>query len=485
MTRIPGRLSLVRVLAAAGIILLSGFHLNGIAQSSIPVGRDSVTVYAVNISGNQRTRESVIRRELLLSEGMRLPAAELESRRRESHRLLQNTALFVETSVIPCRSTGDSVAICVDVREAWYLFPAASVELADRNFNVWWDLFGASLRRVNYGLYLYHFNLTGRRDLIKVKLQEGYARKVEVSYDLPQVFGSRTLGVGFLAGYIANREVQYATSEDRQLFHRSEDRWLLERWTAQGHITYRPGTLWKHRLTLGFRDLQADSLLIQGLNREFFPHGSGRLRVLTLGLNSTIDRTDDRPYPFRGYALMFDMQKEGLSRQADRQRWWLSGIGRFYLPTGSRSGFEWIVFGQTHLQRDNQGFHEYRALGYEDFALRGYEYYVVDGLDMAAVKTSWRYRLFSRDLPLPLPDWRPIAKLRVMPLQVYGSVYTDHGWVNDPFFGGSNRLRNKPLSSWGVGLDLRVYFDKVFSIMWSFNQLGDNGVFLRSRLSFR
>lgn len=439
----------------------------------------------MTITGNQRTRESVIRRELLFSEGMRLPSSELESMRRESHRLLQNTALFVESSVIPCRSGGDSVAICVDVREAWYLFPAASIELADRNFNVWWDVFDASLKRVNYGLYLYHFNLTGRRDLIKVKLQEGYARKFELSYDLPQVFGSRTLGVGFLAGYIANREVQYATSDDRQQFFRSDDRWLLERWTAQGHLSYRPGTLWKHRLSFGFRDLQGDSLLVRGLNQAFFPGGADRLRILTVGLNSSVDRTDQRPYPFRGYALSFDMQKEGLSSHADRQRWWLSAVGRFYLPTGSRSGFEWILFGQTHLQRGNQGFHEYRALGYEDFSLRGYEYYVVDGLDMAAVKSSWRYRLFSRDLPLPLPDWRPIAKLREMPLQLYGNVFTDHGWVNDPFFRGANSLRNRPLSSWGLGLDLRVYFDKVFSVMWSFNELGDNGVFLQSRLSFR
>lgn len=444
-----------------------------------------MTVSAVVINGNQRTRESVIRRELLLSEGMRVSRSDLESLRRESHRLLQNTTLFVESSVLPCRISGDSISLCVDVQEAWYLFPAASIELADRNFNVWWNLFEGSLRRVNYGLYLYHFNLTGRRDLLKVKLQEGYARKVEVSYDLPQIFGSRTIGAGFLAGYIANREVQYATTGDRQQFFRSDERWLLQRWTAQGHLSYRPGALWKHRLTLGFRDLQADSLLARGLNREFFPDGADRVRVLTLGWNSTMDRTDQRPYPFRGYALTFDMQKEGLSGSADRQRWWVSAVGRFYLPTGSRSGFEWIAVGQTHLHRDNQGFHEYRALGYEDAALRGYEYYVIDGLDMAAIKASWRYRLFSRDLPLPLPNWRPIAKLRVMPLQLYGQVFTDHGWVNDPFFRSANSLRNKPLSSWGLGLDLRVYFDKVFSIMWSFNQLGDNGVFLQSRLSFR
>lgn len=469
----------IALLVSSFIFLFSNPCL---ASSIVP---DSLTIATIEITGNKTTRREVVLREILVEEGQRIAAKDLKALVAESHRLLQNTTLFLSSVVEPCYASADSVSICVRVREAWYIYPVVIFELADRNFKIWWKDQNASLERVNYGIYVNHFNLTGRRDLLKLKFQHGYSQKYDLSYDLQQLPGQPNWGAGFSVSYQRNHEVQYNTIADKQLFYKDDSEWIGKKLTSSLFVSYRPGVIWRHRLAAHFRSIQVDSLIVHVLNPNYFAQPTKSIRFLSLHWQSRMDRLIDRPYPFRGYALQWEMVKEGFGAWTNRDRWWASIGGQFYWPTGRQQGFEWIGRIRGHLQRQNMGFFEYNALGYGNDVLRGYEKYTLDGLDFAYVKMGWRTSLFSYEVPMPMPNWPVLNNVRCMPFQIYGSVYSDHGFVNDPFNAGGNRLRNRLLSSVGVGLDFRFYFDKILYVMWSFNQLGENGLFLQTKISFR
>lgn len=467
-----------------GTILVLLTVLPGVAQERSPAA-DSLTVVDIRLSGNRQTRREIILREVAFVPGERVALSDIEPRRAETQRLLSNTGLFLYTEVDLCDTAPDSFSLCIRVQEAWYFFPVLIFELADRNINVWWQDFQGSLDRVNYGIYLNHFNPLGRRDLLKIKYQHGYTRKHEFSYEMAQLPGSTRWGAGIQASYLRNHEVQYSSARDRQVFHRDDSRWMLRRALIGGYATYRPGTLWQHRFGLAYRDVQTDPSVQEGLNPGYFTGSDSRLRYFVLYSSSRFDRLDDRPYPFKGRALQVDMVKEGLALAGRRERWWIAGEGQVYIPTGPGNGWESVFRWRLHLQRENMGFFEYQALGFGDEVLRGYERYVIDGLDYALWRNAWRQTLLSRQQPLPLPRWAFLDKVRLMPIQVYGKVYADQGYVYDPFMADTHRLRNRWLASAGVGIDLRVYFDKILSLMWSFNQLGENGLFLQTKIGIR
>jgi hypothetical protein len=459
-----------------GILFLSA--CSGVHAAST----DSLYLERIEISGAQRTRRAVVLRELMFREGETVRLSDIPMLAAESRRLLLNTGMFIQVEVDPCRVQGDTMHICVQVVEAWYFFPVILFDLADRNFNVWWQDFDASLDRLNVGFYLNHLNFLGYRDQLKVKFQYGYTRKHEFAYEMGQLPGLPNWGAGVRVNYLRNRELQYSTQSDRQQFFRDDERFLLRRTGVMGYLSYRPAKVWQHRVTMGFRHIRTPRSVIEELNANLFRPGRRSARFLHLSYETYLDRLVDAPYPFRGYAFTAEVRKEGLGVFRERDRGWVQLNSHLYLPTGDTHGFEYILRGRAHFIRTNEGFFEYTALGYGPDALRGYERYVIDGMDFAMVKIGWRATLFDRRFPLPFPRWAMLDKVRVLPLQVYGNVYSDHGYVHRPFFQEGNRLHDRLLSSVGVGLDFRIYFDKVFSVMWSFNQLGENGLFLHTKL---
>ena len=447
--------------------------------------QDSLVIGTILCEGNNRTRRAVLLREMTFREGQSLPADQLPAEMMESRRLLGNTGLFLKTRVDTCHLRQDTVDVCIRVKEAWYIFPIPIFELADRNFNVWWEDFYRDPNRINFGLYINHYNLTGWGDLLKAKVQYGYANKYELAYNLPQIPGHPAWGAGILAQLQQYREINYGSADDRQLFYRDFDRWMLRKSVVQISVRYRPNYVWKFSSGISFRNIETDPQVIGELNPDFFPQSDPNMAFFTLWAHAEKDRLDDRPYAFRGHALSIDMVKEGLGITGLRDKWWVEGQIAGYLPTGTFHGFEGILSSRVQLNRANPGFFEYNALGYGQRLVRGYEHYVVDGMDYALVQAAWRIRILDRDIPLPWPSWFSIPAFKALPLKIYLQAMTDHGIVHDPFFRANNPLRDRWLMSAGIGIDLRFFFDKIFTLRWNVNGLGENGLFLQTSFSIR
>ncbi len=446
---------------------------------------DSILVIGeIRVAGNRRTREDIVLRELDIRLGDSLYAHELEDCLLRNEQRLMNTNLFLSArlGIHAWDGATGRIGLTIRLREAWYLYPIPIFELADRNFNVWWDEYAHSLQRINYGLKLYHFNLSGRNDEVKLTLQHGYTQKFELRYTLPTLGNGIDWGMRLHLLAARNKEIAWTSLDDKQQFFRSEDDFLLHRLRAVLGLRRRYGNDFFAELSASYYRHRVHPFVLDSLNPRFLPKGPVE-RYLALSFQAVWDTRDVRPFPTKGHYLALGLRKEGLGLFAERRnRLLVSALLKHYTVLATRWSVEWVWKGQADLARGPKPFYLYRALGYGSDFLRGYEYYVIDGKDFAYAKHTLRWIVFDRKI-----DWGALAFLeafRVMPLRIYLSLHTDLGYVHDPWYAEGNTLRNRLLWSHGVGIHFLAYYNKRITLEWSRNASGENGLFLHWKFRF-
>src|SRR5262245_49612284 len=98
-----------------------------------------LTLQSINILGNDRTRRSVILRELPVKEGQQIPSDSLANYLETARLRLLNIGLFTTVAVRFDSVGRDALKWDIILQERWYIIPTPIFRLADRNFNVWWD----------------------------------------------------------------------------------------------------------------------------------------------------------------------------------------------------------------------------------------------------------------------------------------------------------------------------------------------------------
>ena len=94
----------------------------------------------------------------------------------------------------------------------------------------------------------------------------------------------------------------------------------------------------------------------------------------------------------------------------------------------------------------------------------------------------FRFNFFNKEY-----DWGRFMKLdsfKKMPVKLFLVLHNELGYVNNPFYKTNNPLSNEILWGVGLGLDVVVYYNKVFNLEYSRNHLGEHGFFLHWTFSF-
>jgi hypothetical protein len=122
-----------------------------------------VFIDSIQIQGNKKTKDRVILRELKFTVGDSIHISQLSIVLEKNEKYVLNTGLFTwgKINIKRWDARTNRVTLLIELMEAWYIWPFPIFELADRNFNVWWNEQNRSLKRVNYGIRLRHYNTTG------------------------------------------------------------------------------------------------------------------------------------------------------------------------------------------------------------------------------------------------------------------------------------------------------------------------------------
>lgn len=445
---------------------------------------DSVQIELITIEGNRITRDYIIKRELLFNVGDTIAVNQLADILRESEQRVLNTSLFNKVQIVfqDWEGATNKIKLKVQVEETWYIYPIPLFELADRNFNVWWVEQDRSLDRINFGLEFAHLNITGRKDKFKIKAEYGYTRQYSMSYSIPFINRERTIGLSTNIFYARNRELNYLTIDNKQAFYKDENvNFIYQRFRVDSRITYRPGLDFYHNFTLQYHQNQIADTIATFLNPNFFLKGRHLQRFFSLNYTFTYDTRDVRTYPLAGNYAEVMIEKDGLGIFNDRNGFAFSLRFDEYLPLTSRWFLGLSTKTKISLIRSRQPYNDNRAIGFGRDFLHGYEYYIVDGLDMIYLKSALRFHLWENEFRFG--KIMPIKAFRNMPIKLFLNLNNDFGYANDPFEKEANFLNNRFLWGAGVGLDIVLFYDKVLKIEYSFNHLFENGLFLHINMN--
>ena len=449
---------------------ITGNENTGVADSLHPF-----LIRDIIISGNRKTKPYIIERELPFKRGDSVNLTELVARFERAKELLLNTALFHEAIVYLKTFEGYKIDVEVDVKERWYLFPIPYLKPVDRNLSEWAKQ-GYSFNRVNYGLKLNYNNFTGRNDKLKFWLLTGYTKQIQFQYELPYIDKSLKYGMRVGFSYMNNTEVNYATTNNEQMFYphpdSSSSRIVARQWSANIDFTYRPAIRTRSSFRIAYVKQQVDTAIINR-NPKYFSNEATTLSFPEFTYKLEYTNVDYIPYPQKGVSGEVGLLKRGLNK--DFNMWQFTAKGAKHGFLSPKTSYSVTASGVLRVPFD-QPFINQRLFGYGDFYLRGLEKYVIDGVGAMLLKNTLRYKILQFYIPTPSRSHDRI------PFSIFLKTYADAGYTYNKSIG--NSLNNRMLYTGGFGVDVLTFYDLSFKFEYSFNQMGQSGFFLHFKNDF-
>ncbi|WP_273214120.1 BamA/TamA family outer membrane protein [Runella zeae] len=469
------------------MLLISLFHACWMSVwGGTPDTTQKVVVRQVQLIGNFRTKERIIRREMDVKGGDTLTVFKLDSLLEYDRRKILNTNLFlsvelkkkvvVDTTQLPFY-TADAkwmgglamVDIEVVLKEQWYLLAFPVFELADRNFNEWWYERGRDLSRTIYGVYALHQNLTGNNDRLRLRAEFGFIPRLDIYYSIPYLDKKQRTGITIGILRITNRSLAYRTNRDKLSFLGSDER-TRERIVPYLTLTHRPKFYGYHSFSAQYSMTNVTDTIAR-LNPNYFLGGKSRQRYLQLSYSHFYDRRDRGQYALRGFIYGFYVSKIGVLPSDDVDILEATFNWGQYIPLAKKLYFSYLTELKVATPA-RQPFLQTRGMGYGGDLVRGYELYVIDGPHYSYLKTNLRYQLLNRTFNLS--KFIKLRQFNALPVAIYPNIYADVGYVRNPYPELNNsQLANRPLFGFGVGMDVVTWYNFVGRINYSFNHLGE------------
>ena len=459
-------------------MLFRAVFLLSLACLSLFSSAQTITIGQVYVSGNRVTKRYIIMRELSFRTGDTITITDLVKAFQLAHDRLINTHLFNEVIIYLKDFQGTVANVAIDVKERWYIFPVPYFKPVDRNLTAWAQKH-YDLNRVNYGAKFSHHNFTGRNDNLTAWLITGYARQFELYYNQPYADASLRHGFGFGFNLAQQKELDVFTLGNQQGFINSDTiayagRYLYEQLSFSARYFYRPHLKVRHLVGLNLVSTKIDSA-VTVWNSHYFNNGKRKIFYPELNYVMTYTDVDYVAYPLKGIIFETGLTRRGIGPDMDLWQAYTRLTQSWQLARKWWFG----IFNANVLKLPlHQPFYNQNLIGYGDLYLRGLDRYVIDGTACTVLRNTLTRELLNFNIP-----FMHNSSHDRIPFRVYATAYTDYGYVYNGDF-KANSLVNRALYTAGLGIDIVTFYDLSFKFDYSFNQLGQNGLFLHIRNDF-
>ena len=432
------------------------------------------------ISGNKKTKEYIILREMELKPGGYILIGNLINALEKDRQHIFNTTLFLDVTVEPEIISANDFDIKITVKERWYIFPLPELQFVDGTLNEWLAKYKGDLNRLNYGAKFTHYNLTGRKDQLRVHLLSGYTRTISFNYKAPYSNAALTNGFSVGGGHFQNREIVYKTSFDNEVVFYKRKNFVRNAWEIQLGYSIRRGIKISHSFNVNYTHVSIDdSIITAKYNTAYFNKPTSKTGYIDLYYTLNYSDVNNVLYPLTGFSGSIGLGKRGLgftggvnsfSLGVEFNRYWSLG-GKWYASTQIQGNIK-LPFRQAYINQ--------QALGYDNTYVRGMEYKIIDGVAYGISKFNLKRELFNFSINTIFNKSKTLNKI---PFRIYAKAFADMGYsYNTENF--VSRLNNTFLGSAGVGLDIITFYDLQIRIEYSVNQLGQNRLFLHNDKGF-
>ncbi len=442
----------------------------------IPQEQDSLmtcyTIQEITLTGNKKTKDFIITRELDFKAGDLICHVEFAKRFNTNQNRIFNTGLFISVKIIASVLDSGQVSLNIVMDERFYSYPIPLIGLADRNFSEWWNQRGHDLSRLDWGIRFVQKNVRGRNETLRIRAEFGFNKKFEVDYTFPYLNKKQKTGLSIYGGAIFNRQVAYQTTNHKLTYVEKEK--IIRTRYAGGITVFRRNNYYQtHAVSLYWYHNAIDDTVAL-LNPNYFLEGRTSQNYPTLRYTFLDDHRDIQYYPLKGYYIRLDIENNGawLSPEIDYSFAKLE-LSKF-MQLHKRIYAAGSIKGKTSTP-DRQPFFNQRGLGYDKEAISGYELYVIDGQHFALSKLNVKWQIFRKNTEI---KGIPIDNFQRIPLALYFKLHVDGGFVANRYPIGNERFANKWLYGYGAGFDFTTYYDFVIRTEYSINGAGEAGFYI-------
>ncbi|MBS1783516.1 MAG: hypothetical protein JSS78_10655 [Bacteroidetes bacterium] len=426
-------------------------------------------VREIKIIGNKHTARNIILRELDVIEGQYLHRDSLRYYAQSDSMRLSSMGLFTDIHVLADSENINGVIWHIAVKERWFIIPEPVFQLADRNFNVWWNEQNRDIRRIIVGATIRHKNVRGNLESLSATVQVGYTKRFGLEYLKPYV--DRKQKHGFFLGFSVaeSQETFYNTDSNKLLFVHTADQYILQQTEVYGGYIYRPAYATKHLLRLAYKQSHVEDTIIS-LNPNYFQNRGNKMQWIELAYRMEHNGTDNWNYPLIGTKFIGQLVSRFGINGMNFQSFATVELGK-YFQVAPKWYVSTILRGRLSFPQD-QPYALRSALGTKFDYVRGYEYYVVDGSQFGVLRFNFKRELFNLNIRKI-----PLKYLPVIPIRIYPKLFADAGYVQN-IIPGNSFLNNRLLFSGGIGVDIVTFYDIKIRLEYAWNHLGQKDLFL-------
>lgn len=438
---------------------------------------EGYVIKSISVKGNNKTKKGIILREMELSVGDTVSSKELGNYLDKSKSNLLNTQLFNFVKISK-NVHNKKLHIVVNVTEQWYSWIFPIFEIADRNFNEWWET--KDFSRADYGLLFIQENFRGRAEFINFRAITGFNEYLNFTYNIPYIDKNKQWGLELNAEVARRHETKVITQGDKLSFYNDDKNYPFKKYHSEATITFRPGINNRYSFALSYDDYSFQDTLV-ALNPDYLRSSDSETSFFSFSYKMESDYRDYDSYPLHGHYLEFSLMKNGLGLLNNGVNFWqVRGEAARYWQLEKRIYFASSIQGMLSGEKNHPYFLN-KGLGYSDEYVRSYEYNVINGNAYGLIRSNFKYTLIpTQTFTL---DFIPLKQFRKVFFALYLNVFADAGYVDsfDNWKTNGNHLPDRFLFGKGVGLDLVTYYEKVLRLEYSWNRQNKGGFFIHFR----
>ncbi len=433
-------------------------------------GQKSYVIDSISIIGNTKTKRFILERELEFSVNSKISVSKLQEFIEASKENLLRLSLFNFVDISYKIVNSNHVLLFVNVQERWYFWPYPILRFGGTNINSWLE--EKNYYKLSYGVLLTQNNFRGRNEILSTQLQWGYTKQVSLQYDKPFIDGQLKHGVKTYVTYFSNNEVIANSVDNEQYYIKNDSSSVLENTGAEITYIFRPKINYKHLFSFGFYHVMVKDTVLT-YNPNFLL--SNKITYMTFDYRFDLDFRDQVAYPLSGIYAKTNLNVTPMLNESEivanafvRQSF------KHYIKLDNKFYIAYSVKGKYSFYK-NPTYYFQRGLGYDEF-VRGYEYYLIDGLHYFLFRSNLKYNLLKPTVSnLSFVKNPKFSKIHYA---LYLNLFFDFGYVYNNFNSEVNNLTNDYLQGVGLGLDFVTYYDKIIRFETTLNHLDDVGFYI-------
>ncbi len=403
-----------------------------LSQDFIPLQAesDSLQIIDIIVSGNTKTKEQIILREMKTGIGDDFDPERIHKDRER----IQNLQLFTRVEIIP-DFTEQGIILNVIVAERWYLFPYPILYINDRDWS-----------KISYGAGIIHQNFRGLSHNIIAAFWLGYDPGMQFNYINPWFGGKRQFNFQTSAySYKIRNKSSYLEDFDEK--HQGVKVSFGKRWGF--HINA--------ATTIGYRQVsvppQFKTITHSGNSVDHLP---------SVGLAFRWDHRDLYEYPKKGGLLDLYINNTRYKSQINYYRY--GADVRLYHTVYKQVSMAYRIM--CDLSHNPAPIYDHIYIGYST-RVRGEFFTLCEGDNRFLGSMEIRFPLIKiryYDLSPVIGDLGPYSSN--LPFGLSGGLFYDTGaaWLR-----GENPTKKTLLSGLGAGLHFHLPYVQVIRLECAFN----------------